>query len=105
MLGRLQTLTASHTAHMDSASEAWVALSNLVLRLVAATVIAAGILAGTILQALTRPFPALVASTEANQVLTKQHHVRVCACTLNATVGPPHLLQQQQARRDHLQVS
>ena len=44
---------------MDSASDAVVVLSNFVLRLVAATVMAAGMFAGTIPQALTRPFPAL----------------------------------------------
>jgi hypothetical protein len=37
-----------------------VVLSNFVLRLVAATVMAAGMFAGTMVQALTRPFPALL---------------------------------------------
>ena len=49
-----------NSAHKDSASEAAVVLSNFVLRLVAATVMAAGTFAGTMVQALTRPFPALM---------------------------------------------
>lgn len=93
-----------YNTHKDSASEAAVVLSNFVLRLVAATVMAAGMFAGTMVQALTRPFPALLNGlTHMNT--NHKGRASVCLCYLNERwtderhSGTMHLPQQRQSRR------
>jgi hypothetical protein len=90
--------------HKDSASEAVVVVSNFVLRLVAATVMTAGMFAGTMLQALTRPLPALVdGPTHTNTNWDGRASISVMSpakrWAQSAIKRANHLPQQRQARR------